>query len=171
MLSMTVNEKTTQRSVIALCAVVVALLWSLFIIEIDIANNVKVGSRENCSTNDLQYSRLRAKVKPFNDYTAFYIFEGANVILVDKKPTFSSIHFDAEELVTITNFTHKCLLCDHRELCPYLQSPLTLRLSSRDPKSLLSIPSFIKCQLPDQCFWFGRQFNCKDLVELTRLTT
>jgi hypothetical protein len=160
-----ITENVKKRSVIALSVLITTLLWLSFIIEIDILQSAKN------SSGDIQYSRLRAKVEPLNDYTAFYIFEGANLILVDKKPTFRSLHFDAEQLVTVTNFTHKCILCDHRELCSFHRSPLTLKLSSRDQKALLTIPHFVKCQTPNECFWFGQQFNCLDLIALTKLTT
>jgi hypothetical protein len=86
-----------------------ALLLTLLIITIDIDSNIK-----NCTSSEvslkepqLQYDRLQAKVQSLHEYTAFYIFEGANVILVDKRPKYNAVHLNGEQLVTITNFTHK----------------------------------------------------------------
>jgi hypothetical protein len=114
------------------------------------------------------HRKLIAKVENLTDYTALYVFKGANVILMDKRPKYNALHLNAEQLVTLTNFTHKCILCDHFERCAHKES---VRLPPNSINTLLAVPFFTHCQLPAHCYLFGQHFNCRDLVSLTKLTT
>jgi hypothetical protein len=143
-----------------------ALLSFLICTVIIIEHGVKLNN-ESCHLQ-IEHRKLVAKVGNLTDYTALYVFKGANVILMDKRPKYNALHLNAEQLVTLTNFTHKCILCDHFEKCAHKES---VRLPPNSINTLLTVPFFTHCQLPVQCFLFGQHFNCKDLVSLTKLTT
>jgi hypothetical protein len=159
------NDTSVRRTTIVIGALLSTLIWTIFIIELEV---LKKANNQTCLAH-FEFSKRTAKVARMNDYTALYVFEGANVILMDKRPKYNALHLNAEQLVTLTNFTHKCILCDHFEACPFKKS--YIRLPTNSSSTLLAVPHLDHCKVPTQCFLFGQQFNCHDLVSLTNFTT
>jgi hypothetical protein len=160
-----VKDNLAKSTVLFIGALVSVLIWTVFIVEIEI---VKKSNNETCHPL-IEYPNRVGRILTLKNYTALYVYEGANVILMDNRPRYNALHLNGEQLVTLTNFTHKCILCDHFDECPYKTSPV--RLPANSINTLLTLPYFDHCHLPTQCYLLGRKFNCKDLVTLTKLTT
>ena len=109
------------------------------------------------------------KVEVLSDFIALYTDE-KHLILLDREPNHGSLLFTPESVALVKNFTNSCILCSFGK-CEHedgaISVPLSVSYAAR-----LTIHNFEICKIPSQsrCFMYNREFNCIDLIKLTKLT-
>lgn len=107
------------------------------------------------------------EIRKLYDYSAIYVDE-STLFLIEKKPYHGTLRLGEEEVNNINLFTETCFLCT-RSGCPYNTTQVTIPIS-RQGGITLSIYDFAVCRIPEKCVWFGRFFNCMDLIAINKLT-
>lgn len=143
MLRETIAEK---RAIVPLGLIAVGVCSLVFMLE------------HKCKTN--------VAVKELRDYKAIYV-DNSTLFLIEKRPYHGMLRLAEEEVNQVCKFVNHCVTCSSPS-CQFPEGDISVRLSV-NTSVRLNIYNFEKCKLPRECFWYGRKFDCGDLLTITTM--